>query len=278
MSKHFEFSTGATSDIAPTSLVSAANHKPALADRTATKTGPTKKLGLVLFGAAFALCQVATAQPQKAVNLGSAAPFAVLAQTGVTNVGNSVVTGDLGVWPIAGTAVTGFSGENAGGPGKVIGTIQDNDTAPETFAAQHGQASLAIAIADAKGRKGAFKYVNYNLGSSTLTPGLYVNTGVLTISGGNLYLNGAGVYIFQIATGLTVGLNVHVVLENGATASNVFWQVGTQATLGSGVIFEGNILAGTAITMTSGTTLNGRALALTNVTLIDDTITVPNKD
>ena len=233
------------------------------------------KLGLVLLGATFTLCHVATAQPQQPVNLGSAAPFAVLAKTGVTNVGNTVITGDLGVWPIAGTAVTGFSGENAGGPGKVIGTIQDNDTAGETLAAKHGQSSLAIAIEDAKGRTGAFKSVNYNLGGSTLTPGLYRNGGILTISSGNLYLNGAGVYIFQIATGLTVGVNTHVFLENGAVASNVFWQVGTQATLGSDVVFEGNILAGTAITMTDGTTLHGRALAQANVTLIHDVVTVP---
>ena len=274
MSKLFDLSTGAMPGIAPMRPIKPINQTAGVTWNGARKAGYTKKLGLVLLGAAFTLCQVATAQPQSPVYLGSAAPFAVLAKTGVTNVGNTVITGDLGVWPIAGTAVTGFSGENAGGPGKVIGTIQDNDTAGETLAAQHGQASLAIAIGDAKGRTGAFKYVNYNLGGSTLTPGLYRNSGILTISG-NLYLNGAGVYIFQIATGLTATVNTHVFLENGAVASNVFWQVGTQATLGSDVVFEGNILAGTAITMTDGTTLNGRALAQTNVTLIHDVVTVP---
>jgi hypothetical protein len=235
---------------------------------------PVKTLCSVLFCSALALYP-AIAANLKPVNLGSAAPFAVLAGTGVTNTGFTVITGDLGVYPVAGTAVTGFFGENAGGPGRVIGTIQDNDTSPETFASAHGQASLTIAINDAKGRTGAFTPVNTDLSTLTFTPGLYRADNILLISGKKLYLQGNGVYIFQIGTGLTVGDGTEIVLENGAQAADVFWQVGTQATLGSGVIFKGNILAGTAITMKAGTTMVGRALAKANVTFISDTVTTP---
>ena len=238
-------------------------------------TNRTAGVTAFLLCAAFTLSPAAIAQPQKTVNLGSAAAFAVLGGSEVTNTGHTVITGDLGVYPAAGTFVTGFSGENAGGPGVVTGTIQDNDTGPETTAAQHAQDSLTIAINDAKGRTGAFTPANTDLAGKTLTPGLYRADTILLITGGNLYLKGKGVYIFQIGTGLTVGVGAHVVLESGAQASDVFWQVGTQATLNSGVIFEGNILAGSAITTGSGATLVGRALAKTAVTFIDDAVTLP---
>src|ERR1035438_9654427 len=116
MNELFELSSGARLGIARMSPIRATNQTAGVTGCVAMKAGSIKRRGLVLLGAAFTLCQVATAQPQLPVNLGSAAPFAVLAQTGVTNVGNTVITGDLGVWPVAGTALTGFSGENAGGP------------------------------------------------------------------------------------------------------------------------------------------------------------------
>jgi hypothetical protein len=279
MNKLFELTTCAKLGIARVRLIGTGipaptNHTAGVTGNGAMRGGSMKNLSLLLLGAAFTLCP-AFAASLKPVNLGSATPFAALAGTGVTNTGPSVITGDLGVYPVAGTSVTGFFGENAGGPGRVIGTIQDNDTSPETYAAAHGQASLTIAIHDAKGRTGAFTPANTDLSTLTLTPGLYRADGILLISGKKLYLQGAGVYIFQIGTGMTVGDGTEIVLENGATAANVFWQVGTQATLGSGVIFKGNILAGTAITMKAGTTLVGRALAKANVTFISNTVTVP---
>ena len=245
---------------------------------------PGAKLGI----AAFTLCLTAaslTAAPKppptlQPVNLGSAATFAVFGGSGVTCTGKSVITGDLGVYPIAGTAVTGFFTDDGGkGPCKVIGNIQDNDTFPETTAAQHAAASLTIAINDAKGRTGAFTGVGpgtsfVDLGGATLTPGLYKSTSTLALTG-NVTLTGAGVYIFQIATGLTVSNTSKVILAGGATAANVFWQVGTLASLGSTVAFQGNILAGAGVTMNSGTTLVGRALSQTNVTFIANTVTLP---
>jgi hypothetical protein len=100
-------------------------------------------------------------------------------------------------------------------------------------------------------------------------------TATLAAQHGLLHLKGKGVYIFQIGTGLTANVGAQVILEDGVTAANIFWQVGSQATLNSGVAFEGNILAGTAITFGSGASLTGRALAKTAVTLIDNAITKP---
>src|ERR1035437_8675760 len=242
------------------------------------------KLSSFLLCTAVTLCPLAakpkpppTLQP---VNLGSAAPFAVFGGSGVTCTGASVITGDLGVYPIAGTAVTGFFTDDGGnGPCKVIGNIQDNDTGPETTAAKHAAASLTIAINDAKGRTGAFTAVGpgtsfVDLAGATLTPGLYKSTSTLALTG-NVTLTGAGVYIFQIATGLTVSNTSKVILAGGATAANVFWQVGTLASLGSTVAFQGNILAGAGVTMISGTTLAGRALSQTNVTFDTNNVTLP---
>src|ERR1035437_10389275 len=242
------------------------------------------KLSSFLLCAAVAVCPLAakpkpppTLQP---VNLGSASTFAVFGGSGVTCTGNSVITGDLGVYPIGGDAVTGFfTDDGGGGPCKVIGTIQDNDSGPETTAAKHAAASLTIAIDDAKGRTGAFTAVGpgtsyVDLGGATLTPGLYKSTSTLGITG-TVTLTGKGVYIFQIADGLTVSNASAVVLAGGAQEADVFWQVGTLASLGSTVAFQGNILAGSGVTMNSGATLVGRALSQTNVTFIANTVTLP---
>jgi Ice-binding-like len=113
-----------------------------------------------------------------------------------------------------------------------------------------------------------------DLGGTTLTPGLYTSKSTLAITG-DVTLNGAGVYIFQIKTGLTVSSTSKVILAGGATAANVFWQVGTLASLGSTVAFQGSILAGAGVTMNSGATLVGRALSQTNVTFIANTVTLP---
>ena len=260
--KHlFELFLGTKLDIARVSPIRAGvpdqtNHT----NEAARKVGSMKKLNSFLLCATLTLCP-AVAQSLKPVYLGSAATFAVLAGTGITNTGNSVITGDLGVWP--GTSITGFP------PGLVIGTIQNSDVT------QHAQGSLTIAINDAAGRTGAFTPANTDMSGLTLTPGLYRADKILLISGGKLYLKGKGVYIFQIGTGLTVGDHTKIVLENGALAANVFWQVGSKATLGTGVVFEGNILAGTAITMKAGTTVAGRALAKAEVTFISNTVTLP---
>ena len=242
-------------------------------------TNHTKKLGSLLLCATFTLCPAFARDPAPAgiaaVNLGSAAPFAVFGASGVTNTGFTVITGDLGVYPIAGTAVTGFTHVNGDACcGRVIGTIDDNETTPETTAGKHALASIMIAYDDAKGRTGAFTPIG-ELSGKTLTPGLYKSNTTASLSTGKLTLKGNGVYIFQIGTGLTVSNDTEVVLEGGANAADIFWQVGTLASLGTGVSFEGTILTGAAITMEFGTTLVGRALAQTDVTFITDRVTLP---
>jgi hypothetical protein len=228
----------------------------------------TKRASAFLMGAALVLC-LATANHAAAqgtlapVFLGSAAPFAVLAGATVTNTGPTVINGNLGVW--AGTAVTGF------GPGTVNGTIHAGDTV-----AQHAQASLTIAYNDAKGRSTAHTNVDAaDLGGRTLTPGLYKSATTLAITG-NLTLDARGnpnaVFIFQMGTKLTVNVNSHVILSGGATAGNIFWQVGSSATLFSNSVFHGTIMADQSITIDSGATLDGRALARIGQVSLDTNI------
>jgi len=234
----------------------------------------TKRVTTLLMGAALVLClttaNYAAAQAGPAtVFLGSAGTFAVLAYAGVTNAGPTVVTGDLGTYPIL--SCTGLPTPCTGnGPGQVNGTIDSGDVV-----AQHAQASLLIAYNDAKGRTTNPIGVAGDLGGMTLTPGLYKSATTLALTG-TLTLDGAGVYIFQIGTGLTVNTGATVVLSGGATADNVFWQVGSAATLGTTADFKGTIMAGTTVTLATGARLNGRALALNaSVTMDANNITIP---
>jgi len=212
--------------------------------------------------------RLAHAQGQTTVNLGAAASYAVLAGTTVTSTGGTTVNGDLGVAP--GTAVTGFP------PGTVVnGAIHMNDAS-----AIAAEAALATAYADAAGRTvGAITKAG-DLGGQTLTPGLYKSTSSLAITTGNLTLDAQGnanaVFIFQMASTLTTGSGIQVILSGGANPANIFWQVGSSATLGTTSVFEGNILALTSISLTTGATLNGRALAENGaVTLDSNPVTTP---
>ena len=199
--------------------------------------------------------------------LGSAATFAVLGSQTVTNTGPTVVSGDLGLSP--GTAVTGFP------PGVVNG----NTHAGDAVAAQ-AKLDLTTAYNDAAGRTTAPITVAGNLGGQTLPPGLYKSTSSLEVSSGDLTLDAQGdgnaVWIFQIASTLTTTDHRQVILSGGALARNIYWQVGTSATLGTHSVFEGNILADQSITLTTGATLSGRALTrIAAVTLDSNTVTVP---
>lgn len=208
-----------------------------------------------------------------AIPLGSAANFAVLAGAEVTSTGNTEVTGDLGVW--AGTSVTGFDGIAPGGPGTVSGTIHAGDSA-----AQIAQGDLTTAYNNAAGKTLApVDVANADLGGRTLAPGLYKSTGTLALTG-TVILDAQGdvngVYIFQIASSLDTATGSQVVLSGGAKAANVFWQVGTSATLATTTAFKGTIMADQSITMATGATLEGRALArIAAVTMDSNSITIP---
>jgi len=182
--------------------------------------------------------------------------YAVLGASAITNTGSSVLTGNLGLYP--GTAVTGFP------PGTVSGAENIANVA-----AQNAQASALAAYNQML--TNTFTPISSTLDGQTLTPGNYSEssgTFNLAASGnGTLTLNGAGVYIFKAASTLVTGAGgiPTMTLSGGAQASNVYWLVGTSATINSGSsgTFQGNILAHTSITDTLGGTVNGSLIALT---------------
>ena len=206
---------------------------------------------------------------QAAVSLGTVANFAVLAGSTVTNTGATTINGDLGV--SSGTAVTGFP------PGIVTGTQYKGVGS----AASQAQGDLTTAYNDAAGRTSVdMVTLSGNLGGLTLTPGLYKSTSSLSISSGDLTLDAKGdanaIFILQMASTLTTTSGRKVILSGGAQAGNIFWQVGSSATLGSTSVFKGNILAMQSITLNTGAALEGRALARTGaVTLAGNTIIKP---
>ena len=214
-----------------------------------------------------------TSSAQAGLNLGTAANFAVLAGATVTSTGNSDVTGDLGVW--AGTSVTGFQGIVPGGPGVVHGNIHAGDAIAQT-----AQGDLTTAYNDAAGRTLApIDVSNADLGGRTLAPGLYKSTGTLALTGAvtlDAQGDANGVWIFQVASSLNTATGSQVILSGGAKASNVFWQVGSSATLGTTTVFKGTIMANQSISLANGATLEGRALAsIASVTLDSNTIAIP---
>src|SRR3984957_15581974 len=201
------------------------------------------------------------------VGLGTAGSFAVLAGTTVTNTGPSTISGDLGVSP--GTAVTGFP------PGTVSnGTIHSADGV-----AAGAQSDLTTGYNDAAGRSPTANVPAFIGAGQTLAPGVYKASSSLDV-GGSLTLDAGGdpnaVFIFQAPSTLVTDSASSVILTNGAQACNVFWQVGSSATLGTDSAFSGSILALTSISVNTGDTVAGRALARNGaVTLDDDTIPSP---
>ena len=206
------------------------------------------------------------AEPAPPVGLGTVDSFAVLAGSTVTNTGPSTINGDLGLHP--GTAVTGFP------PGTVNGA-----TLAATAAALQAKTDLAAAY-DAAAGSAPPVTVPADLGGRTLMPGVYRSGSSLALTG-ELALDAQGdpgaVFVFQAGSTLTTAAASRVKLVNGAQPCNVFWQVGSSATLGTSTAFAGTILALTSISMNDGVVLNGRALARNGaVTLINDTITAPH--
>ena len=192
--------------------------------------------------------------------LGTAANFAVLGGSTVTNTGSSVVNGDLGVDP--GTAVTGFP------PGIVNGTIHATDAV-----ALQAQNDVTTAYTDAADQPCNDHLTGQDLGGKTLTAGVYCFSSSAQLTG-LLKLNAQGnansVFIFQIGSTLTTASNSNVLLINNTQACNIFWQVGSSATVGTNSDFSGNILALTSITATTGAEFNGSLYARNGAVTLDD--------
>jgi hypothetical protein len=226
-------------------------------------------LSLLAVGVAAAiviLMSIPASAVQGPVGLGTATPFAVLAGTTVTNTGPSIISGDLGVSP--GSAVTGFP------PGIVTnGTIHAADAT-----ALQAQTDLTTAYNDAAGRTPA-TVVSADLGGQTLVPGVYKAASSMSLTG-TVTLDAGGdpnaVFIFQAGSTLITASNSTVSLIGGGQACNVFWQVGSSATLGTTTTFVGSILALTSISVQTGTTVAGRVLARNGqVSLDTNRITAP---
>ncbi len=235
-------------------------------DRIASKCA-TRTLALAAVALALTIAVLASTAQAASVGLGTADSFAVLAASTVTNTGPSLIGGDVGLSP--GTAITGFP------PGMV--------TAPGTLhsagdVALQAQRDLDSAYSDAAGRSSTAT-ISADLAGRTLTPGTYTSASSLGLNG-DLTLDGendpSAVFVFQAGSTLLVGTTSRsrILLTRGAQACNVFWQVGSSATIGPATQFVGNILALTSITLQTAATLNGRALAReAAVTLDSNTIT-----
>jgi len=194
------------------------------------------------------------------VGMGTAGSFGVLAGAGVTNTGPSVIDGDLGTCPTP--AITGFP------PGVVNGTTHAGDAL-----ACGAQSDLTIAYNDAAGRAPTTTFPGATeLGGATLTPGVYKTPTSLAVTG-TLTLDAQGdpseVFIFQAGSTLLTASNSTVALINGAQPCNVFWQVGSSATLGVGSTFIGTILALTSITANTSALIQGRLLARSGAVTLD---------
>jgi hypothetical protein len=201
------------------------------------------------------------------VGLATAANYSVLAGTTITNTGPSILDESAGLSP--GSSVVGFP------PGQVLGVIDAGNAT-----ALQAQADLTAAYVDAANRP-VDETTTGELGGLTLVGGVYngPSNSPLTLTG-ELVLDGQGdpnsVFIFQTGSTLITDSASSVSLINGAQECNVFWQVGSSATLGSGSVFAGNILALTSISVTTGVTVHGRALARNGaVTLDSDVFTTP---
>ncbi|MEK6225314.1 MAG: ice-binding family protein [Chloroflexota bacterium] len=219
-------------------------------------------IGIAFVIAIGAMAGTAANAANPPVGLGSAATYSVLAGTpSITNTGATTIDRDVGIHPA--DSIIGFP------PGIIGGTVHAGDAV-----ALQAKSDLTVAYLDAAGRPVTANHSA--LGGLTLVGGVYNANGATLGLTGTLTLNGQGdpnsVWIFQATSDLVTASTSSVVFINGGSPCNVFWQVTSSATLGSGSHFVGTILALDSITLANGVTVNGRALARNGlVSLINDT-------
>lgn len=212
------------------------------------------------------------------VNLGVAGNFAILSQSGITDVYKSDITGDVGTSPITGAALLLSCSE-------VVGTIYTVDAAgplpcrvTDATLLSTAVGDMQAAYSDAAGRINP-DFLNLgagDIGGYTLTPGLYKWTSAVVIPTDVTILGGPDdVFIFQVEGTLIMSSAVNIILEGGVQAKNIFWVTSGAVTFGTTSHFEGNILGQTGINLQTGASINGRMLAQTAVTLQMNTIVQP---
>lgn len=223
-----------------------------------------QKVSVVALTAVLTFGVVGFTRAATTIDLGAANNFAIMAGSTITNTGSTVVTGDLGLSP--GTSVTGFP------PGTVNGTQHIANAA-----AAMAKTAMTTASANAAGQT-PVSTVPTELGGTTKTAGVYTSAaGTFSITG-TLTLDAQSdpnaVFIFKTASTLITAGASTIVLANGAQACNIFWQVGSSATLGMNSLFKGSILASESATLTSGAKVEGQVLAQNGaVTLDTNTVT-----
>jgi|SRR5665213_197166 len=218
----------------------------------ALKLSGTKQLltGIVL-AAAFMTSHRTLAAGPAPIDLKSAAHFTILAGAAVTTTGGGIINGDVGLSPVGSQGIP---------PGQIHGTIYNGG--PIAAQAQLDLNDAIIAASPAQLPGGI--NVGAELGGQTLVAGVYVSpSGTYDITSVDLTLHGGpnDVWVFQMASTLTVGVGRQVILTGGAQSRNIFWQIGSSATLGTSSVFKGTIMAYSSITMNASSTLDGRALA-----------------
>jgi len=235
----------------------------------------------------------ATGENQQ-VNLGTAESYVILTKTGISTVPDSVITGDIGVSPIAATAMTGFglimdSGGEFSTSSQLHGTgkaFASDYAAPIGTQLTTAVSDMEAAYTDAAGRPNT-DAARTNIGAGILggvfggetdrlTPGVYTFTTDVSIAS-NIYFDGnaTDVFIIQMTGNLAQTANTNVILSNGALAENVFWQVAGKVVVGAGANLQGILLVKTDATFQTESILYGRVLAQTACTLQVATMTGP---
>ena len=218
----------------------------------------------------------------KTGTLDLAGNYAILAKSAISTVPSSDITGDVGLSPAAESYMTGFSQTDATGYAtspQVTGFLYAADMTPPTPTYMTTAISdMELAYTDAAGRilPDYLELGTGAIGGLTLVPGLYKWTNSVTMASDVAISGDANdVWILQIDGNLSSSSATRITLSGGAQASNIFWQVAGEVTLGTTSHFEGIILSKTAVTMNTGATMNGRILAQTNVALDQATVTEP---
>ena len=232
-----------------------------MSNPTHLRRAATRAASLIAFGLAAVVVPTA-AHAATPVNLATANTFVVLGGSTVTNTGSSVLNGDLGVSP--GTALPGF------GPATINGATHANDAV-----AAQAQLDLTTAYNVAAGQTPATDKSGQDLGGQHLAAGAYAYssdaqlTGTLTLDAGG---DPNAQFVIMIASALTTASNSSVVLTGLASPCNVYWQVGSSATLGTTTAFQGNLMALTSIAAQNGATVNGRLLARNGAVTLDNNV------